>query len=210
MELPFQWDDGNFISPFVRSTEEDMRLLVQHLYDTVWGPQILKSNHGSTFRLRMVDLGCGDGAALLFLYQSLTQLWKAQHSTDGKVLVVEVCGIDLDEELVEQACASAQETPESTAVKVSFVFRTEDVRYCSLDQYFPKFEATAGDGTDVVLQPLLFLYLLPEALEALEKYISEIMNDRHHIVVSNRWTIPYFPETQLTVLEHHIHVYRHT
>ncbi|RNF27575.1 uncharacterized protein Tco025E_00136, partial [Trypanosoma conorhini] len=95
MELPFQWDDGKFISPFVASSADALAALAAWMKDS----PLLQLQHGGA--LRLTDLGCGDGAALLSLSAALCAPQGAgDHSDDVAPLQLTVVGLDLDEELV--------------------------------------------------------------------------------------------------------------
>jgi hypothetical protein len=87
LDLPFQWDDGVFISPFVRSEDSSATSLVHVL-------RCLAEQEGySSTSLSFADLGCGDGK-VVFRVAADFPSWPC-------------VGYDLDEDLIQRATSSA-------------------------------------------------------------------------------------------------------
>ena len=85
-ELPFGWDDGKFVSPFVTSGPESTLQLVEILQDVaLCGPL------ATLQKCRIVDLGCGDGTVL--------------HAAVTNISWLSAVGYDLDESLIAKAQA---------------------------------------------------------------------------------------------------------
>ena len=150
-ELPFQWDDGRFISPFVSTGDsavvELVRVLEEHQL----------TGGGNT----MVDLGCGDGKVLLGAASKLPSL--------------RCIGFDLDEELVERANSKGASLPNAG-------FQTLDIVDAPLSAF--------GQPS------VVFMYLLPEALEALRPKIEELFRaPSTKLLVSNMWPVEYLKDS---------------
>lgn len=77
-ELPFQWQSGNYISPFVASSDESIAELLGLLKD------LFHLNAEDT----VVDIGSGDGRVLLAVHQQFQ---------------CRCVGLELDEELVTKS-----------------------------------------------------------------------------------------------------------
>lgn len=190
MELPFEWDDGNFISPFVSSSDGDAAALAEWLVPT----HLVQAEDSTAVRWRVTDLGCGDGAALFAIAAHVQQLWQAPSS-----LQIQALGLDLDDALIDlchKTKSKVQQQVSSSMVHCDFTFLNEDIRYCSMDVHFPAYTATTASGSDGVREarPLLYLYLLPEALEQLEEQLTDILVRRGYLVACNRWKIAYFAQ----------------
>lgn len=131
-------------------------------------------------------------------------------------------GADLDETLVEQAAIASKAASggDSPNVKVTHTFTCEDIRHCDLAVHFPPSETgefeecvmldtDGGDGAEelgrdrgcvhVRAPSVLYLYLIPEGLEAIKEAVLSIAGPRGWVVVSNRWAVPYLQEASLTV-----------
>lgn len=92
-DLPFQWDDGKFVSPFVRSSQESLNALAvflaprireaerqaDSLHETVESTSTeckrrSTKHHRREVVVRVTDLGCGDGMVVLELVRTLPAL----------------------------------------------------------------------------------------------------------------------------------------
>lgn len=177
-ELPFQWDDGVFISPFVASSNETAAAVARWVHE-----RYLYSS--SPKALRLIDLGCGDGAALFGTAEALNSLGVSVQAT----------GIELDEGLVAKAEAEAATRGGPGR---SFRFLCADIQTLNLDLYFPLPPAGSAETEPPTV---LFLYLLPEALAVLEDSLTRILKERRTVIISNRWSIPYFSSYQKTTEE---------
>ncbi|ESL09265.1 hypothetical protein TRSC58_03018 [Trypanosoma rangeli SC58] len=193
MELPFQWDDGKFISPFVASSADALEVLAAWVKDS---PLFQLRRSGS---LRLTDLGCGDGAALLSLSAALlrTPRGTIDHA-DVPPLQLTVVGLDLDGELVLTARRRAAAMTVPPPHRLHCTFETADVRHLEVARYFPFSEAGGH---------VLFLYLLPEGLDAIRATLLEIFL-RVGLLVSNRWEVPFLAKWKLTQLQG-LHLYRY-
>ncbi|KAG8341634.1 CheR methyltransferase SAM binding domain [Trypanosoma vivax] len=181
LDLPFQWDDGVCVSPFVASTELSMEMLAQWLDNP--------SRLGNTHTLAVTDLGCGNGSALLALSSALFKL-----RGEVRPLNLSIVGIDIDASLIEaakQAAAAATTTMTTTIPSLhcfKCTFEVADLCQLVVEQYFPREEA-AGH--------VLFLYLLPEALDIIRETLLEALQ-RVCFLVSNRWEVPFLSQWRVT------------
>ncbi|EAN93139.1 hypothetical protein C3747_248g17 [Trypanosoma cruzi] len=192
MELPFQWDDGNFISPFLASGDDTLRVLAAWLNDS----PLLRFQHGGA--LRLTDLGCGDGSALLSLSAGLFTLRGASGCRDVSPLQLTAVGLDLDEELILAARRRAEAVIVPPPHRLHCVFETADVRQLDAAQYFPLSESS---------RHVLFVYLLPEGLEAIREKLLEIIS-RVALLVSNRWEVPFLARWKRVKLQN-LHLYQY-
>ncbi|KEG08822.1 hypothetical protein DQ04_06381000, partial [Trypanosoma grayi] len=128
LELPFQWDDGNFISPFVSSSDDAVAALAAWMHDSPLLPP-----HKDA--LRLTDLGCGDGQALFALSANLFSLRGGSSHGDASPLQLTVVGLDLDETLVNAAQQRAGSTVVVPPHQLRCVFESVDVRHCDVDRY---------------------------------------------------------------------------
>lgn len=229
MDLPFQWDDGNYISPFVASSEAYLATASDWLLENSLLTALAR--HAAaiscpstspvttiplTLVFELVDLGCGDGSALFFIARHLAALWdeRAQRVTanarrggdDALESVIArtrlriiATGIDLDEELIVKAkaaaAAAAAPAPPPTAA-TEYVFICEDLQSSDSDALFRPYarSSSSDDGAGTVTvraHPVLYLYLIPEGLEAIKAAVVDVAGPRDWIVISNRWPIPY-------------------
>ncbi|CUI14083.1 Hypothetical protein, putative [Bodo saltans] len=102
-ELPFQWDDGTFVSPFVRSSGESLQdvggFLAAFLIKKI---AHLAENHHTAVEVTVTDLGCGDGQALFDLCPTISSAI-INHNEVTVPVTVFGRGVDLDEGLVDIA-----------------------------------------------------------------------------------------------------------
>ncbi|AAZ13107.1 hypothetical protein, conserved [Trypanosoma brucei brucei TREU927] len=186
LELPFQWDDGTCISPFVATSNNTLVALSKWLHDVVL-------QHGENNSLRLTDLGCGDGAALLQLCCELFLL-----QTKSCPLHLIAVGVDIDESLITDARRAAADAVAKVPSphQLQHDFAVADLRGVAVDEYFPLSETDSH---------VLFLYLLPEALNIIRDKLLEVIQ-RVRFVVSNRWDIPFFSNWKIGQL-HTLNVY---
>lgn len=206
-DLPFQWDDGHFISPFVATREEDVEIACEWLVSHVIAPKVHEgTSHGPSMStatlLRVTDWGCGDGTALLFFVKHLVAKWLSSDLAKAVELRVKATGVDLDEDLIATAGIHCS-PPVAAAVPelVEWRWVCEDIRHCNLND-FNRRQAEP-------LPHILFLYLLPDALEMLKDRINELLLRRGCVVLSNRWPVRYL-EPWLVANVGNVHVYRYT
>ncbi|KAG5478565.1 hypothetical protein LSCM4_04798 [Leishmania orientalis] len=216
-DLPFQWDDGHCVSPFVAASEADMKAFAGWLTARYLSPIVQHSTVSSRCRadqlcavsqqheMLLTDLGCGDATAALSLAKHLRRGWcdlrsntDDASSTDGATsLHIIVTGIDLDDALLVTAAANASAfaiavaSPSSSPVSVETHLLSEDLRTVDLDVHFPR---CAQRGAAPLLAPtqppyVLYMYLLPDALALLRGKLLDIM-ERGWLVASNRWPVP--------------------
>nr|CCD14360.1 unnamed protein product [Trypanosoma congolense IL3000] len=186
LDLPFQWDDGTCISPFVPTTGDSVVELAAWIDRSVLP-------RSSTCTMRVTDLGCGDGTPLLVLCAEL-------FSGRGPKYPLEVMavGFDIDEGLVAKAKRAADEA--ASVVPPPHILRhnfaVADLRETDIEKYFPVDEA---DGH------VLFLYLLPDALEIIREMLLKVIR-RVRMLVSNRWDLPFLCEWKVGQLNT-LHIY---
>lgn len=224
-DFPFQWDDGNFISPFVAASEVDMEMfagwLVARYLATLAAPHThTVVSAGRRLEMRLTDLGCGDATAILSLAQYVRKGWRELETTvEGAAqssLHLLVTGVELDDALLTKAEENAASfaaciaSPTSSPVSVEAHFVNADIRLADLDVYFPRHVAIPSAPTAPaapLLSPpyVLYMYLLPDALEMLRDKLLEVLR-RGWIVASNRWSIPGLDHL-LKEQAGHVHVY---
>lgn len=221
LDLPFGWDDGNFISPFVATSTDDMLCMAQWMRSEFL--TVCSAGHcccgggqdgaesttasaaasvGLVYQLKVVDLGCGDGNAVMsfgnFICKEWQQLEEAKSpgvtAAPHRQLQVDITGIDLDRDLVTQAEAAwaavglsavLPAAPSPTA-SMTARFICTDIRDCDAGAYFPP--SGGQDGGSPHLPSILYMYLLPEALRVIHDTIQTALS-RGWIVASNRWPI---------------------
>lgn len=214
-DFPFQWDDGNFISPFVAASADDMKAFAAWLTQ-----RYLTALRGASRRpleMRVTDLGCGDAAAVLALAQYLHRGWTELQATAGADAVPNtplrllVTGVELDETLLVQAEENASVFAHTVAAATSSPLAVEthfvnaDIRSADLDVYFPRRLPHPSSSVAASLPYVLYMYLLPDALEMLREKLEEVLQ-RGWVVASNRWPIPGM-EAALKDCVGHVHVY---
>ncbi|ORC89126.1 uncharacterized protein TM35_000131300 [Trypanosoma theileri] len=197
LDLPFQWDDGKFISPFVASSDEALAELSTWMFNALLLP--FKQQQSSA-TLRLTDLGCGDGHALLSLCAHLFLRWGTnEDSPNASSLQMSVAGLDLDETLIDLAKQRVPSLLVSPPNHLHCVFEVADVRHCEVEQYFPLDERCSH---------VLFLYLLPEGLEIIRDKLLQAFR-RVQFVVSNRWEVPFLSKWKVAELQR-MHVYHYS
>ncbi|KAG5504476.1 hypothetical protein JKF63_04928 [Porcisia hertigi] len=234
-DLPFQWEDGTFISPFVAASEEDMKAFAEWITTRCLSPIVESCSVASSscadqrcavsrsHELRLTDLGCGDATAVLSLAQHISKGWCSLHSTTAGAsflsgaasLHITVTGIDLDDGLLETAAANASafaaasSSSSSSLVSVETLFVAEDLCTADVDIYFPRRVQGGGASSCASALPpcVLYMYLLPEALAQLREKLVQIM-ERGWLVASNRWPIPGL-EAFLRERAGRVHIYSH-
>ncbi|GET88820.1 hypothetical protein, conserved [Leishmania tarentolae] len=234
-DLPFQWDDGNYISPFVASSEADteafgewltaryLRPIVQHITASSRSGVDQLCAVSPAYEMRLTDLGCGDATAVLSLAQHLRKGWcNLQGATDDfpspdavASLHIILTGIDLDDALLDTAAANASAFTDagsssvSSLVSVETQFLSQDIRTADLNVCFPY--CVQGDAASSCapsrLPYVLYMYLLPEALTLLREKLVGIM-ERGWVVASNKWPIPGL-DAFLRGRAGHVHIYFH-
>ncbi|KPI87144.1 hypothetical protein ABL78_3797 [Leptomonas seymouri] len=224
MEFPFQWDDGQFISPFIASSEEDMEMLAGWLVAPYLTANTTPNSTATARRLemRLTDLGCGDATALLSLAEYVQKGWQELGTTvensSQRSLHLLITGVELDDALLVKAEESAASfamrvaSPTSSPVSAETHFVSVDIRVVDLDVYFPRRMPCPSLLVSTPASPLppsppyvLYVYLLPEALETLREKLVEVLC-RGWMVASNRWTIPGLDHL-LKERVGHIHIY---
>ncbi|KAG5478761.1 hypothetical protein LSCM1_06165 [Leishmania martiniquensis] len=234
-DLPFQWDDGNYISPFVAASEADMEAFAEWLTARYLSPIVAHSTaspHGSEEQrcgasqphtLMLTDLGCGDATAALSLAKHLRRGWcdlcgstgSAPLSSGAASLHVVLTGVDLDDALLDAAAANASvfavsvASPSSSPVSVEAHLLSQDLHTLDLDAHFPR---CAQGGAASLASPtrppnVLYMYLLPDALALLRERLEAIM-ERGWLVASNRWPIPGL-DAFLRDRAGNVHIYLH-
>ncbi|CAJ04977.1 conserved hypothetical protein [Leishmania major strain Friedlin] len=234
-DLPFQWDDGNCISPFVASSEADTEAFAAWLTERYLSPivqHITASSRGCAHQLcavsqphemRLTDLGCGDAAAALTLVQHLRKGWCTLQgatadapSPDGaSCLRILLTGIDLDDALLDTAAANmsaftaAAASPLSSLVSIETHLLSQDIRAADLNVCFPRCVQGGAASFCAPTRPpyVLYMYLLPDALALLREKLVDIM-ERGWVVASNRWPIPGL-EAFLRDRAGNVHIYLH-
>ncbi|KPA83821.1 hypothetical protein ABB37_02030 [Leptomonas pyrrhocoris] len=224
-DFAFQWDDGNFISPFVAASEGDMEIfagwLVARFLTTLTASA--PKTAAKRLEMRLTDLGCGDATAILSLAQYVRKGWRELATTvegsSQSFLHLLVTGVELDDALLVKAednaaaFATCIASPTSSPVSVETHFVNADIRFADLDVYFPRHVAIRSSTASVraAAPPLtsppyvLYMYLLPDALEVLLEKLLEVLR-RGWIVASNRWPIPGLDHL-LKERAGHVHVY---
>ena len=102
--LPFQWDDGVFISPFVATDPDTISGLA-----SLVGSAITRNVSSATTSLlphviTLLDLGCGDGRVVLEAAEAVAQSAAAgAYGPQVTVRHVSALGLDLDEALIDRA-----------------------------------------------------------------------------------------------------------
>ncbi|RNF10268.1 hypothetical protein TraAM80_01611 [Trypanosoma rangeli] len=141
MELPFQWADGKFISPFVASSTDALEVLAAWVKDSL----LFQLRRGGS--LGLTDLGCGDGAALLLLSAALlrTSRGTSDYADVPPPLQLTLVGLDLDGGLVLTARRRAAAMAAPPPHRLHCTFETADVRHLEVERYFPCSEA--GEAT---------------------------------------------------------------
>jgi hypothetical protein len=216
-ELAFQWDDGTFISPFVATERSAIEGLTEIIRELLL-PEA-QQGEANTFpekcSIAVLDLGCGDGRVVAQTARSLAHL--VEKAEIGSLLRtvnhISAAGVDLDEELVSVAKASAASSaagetalkhPGSPTVEVRYFVR--DLLALSPSDCLALVGSPCNTKLDSPAQPLrrrghfscIFTYLLPEALIQLQPLLEGLLP---HVscVVSNSWDIPYLePWRRLT------------
>lgn len=205
-ELPFQWDDGTFVSPFVRSAASGLPPLGQyiatHLSTHPPVPTVTTSgreegegtadDHKAAVVVQdndneewiITDLGCGDGTALFGIVSELTRLLSVKTSNGEPLshsVTVKGVGYDLDSDLVDLA---------GTLVPPG----ASDHQY----QFFVK-DLGQVAANDVLMESavrcrhVVFVYLLTSALEVLRDLMEDVLR-KVELLISNSWSIPYFED----------------
>lgn len=186
-ELPFQWDDGNFLSPYVASEADGLADLVKVLSDpTMSGRWLDEAGNGAEPPV-FSDLGCGNGCVVHHVIRTFPS--------------VRGIGFDLDDNLIEVAQKRLAQEPDE-GVRSRIKFHVADLR----DEL----------PSVMRMSSVAFFYLLPDALELLQEHVeagtahwkpvevaassSPSVNNNDRItpatsrlrcVVSHRWPIPY-------------------
>ncbi|AIN98612.1 hypothetical protein LPMP_231630 [Leishmania panamensis] len=235
-DLPFQWDDGNFISPFEAASEADMEAFAEWLTACYLSSIVHNSSTSSRnradqlcavpwpYEMRLTDLGCGDATAVLSLAQHLRKNWcDLQSTTDDAPppdhavpLHIIVTGIDLDDALLDTAAANASvfsvtvASPSSLPVSIETHILSQDLRTIDVDVHFPRCVQGGADSFYPSTRPpyVLYMYLLPDALALLREKLVDIL-ERGWVVASNRWPIPGL-EASLQACAGHVHIYSRT
>jgi hypothetical protein len=194
-EMPFQWDDGKFVSPFVVTGQNEVDDLVQ-LLQSAWfanlkptqtqtnetatpaSAELTPQPHPSPSPSKLplfVDLGCGNGCVVAAVVNALPWL--------------RGMGYDLDEHLIDTASKTYLSSDPTSRIHERLGFEVKDL--C---------ESLRGLLADAAIA---FVYLLPEALEMLAADITACV--RHwgataatddalcpslNWVVSHKWDVP--------------------
>ncbi|CBZ27303.1 conserved hypothetical protein [Leishmania mexicana MHOM/GT/2001/U1103] len=234
-DLPFEWEDGSCISPFVASSEADTEAfaawvteryltpIVQHITASSRGCEGQLCATSQPCEMRLTDLGCGDATAALSLVQHLRKGWcNLQGATDdapspdgAACLRITLTGIDLDDALLDTAAANASAftaaaaLPLSSLVSVETHILSQDIRTADLNVCFPRCVQGGTASCSAPTRPpyVLYMYLLPDALALLREKLVDIM-ERGWVVASNRWPIPGL-EAFLRDRAGHVHIYFH-
>ncbi len=184
-ELPFGWDDGHFIAPFVATRVDTLSDVLSALARLPSGA--LRA--GETF----VDAGCGDGRVALFVAQAAfpaavpsvpeSESCDRDDPATPNAAHAVVLGIDLDDQLIDTARARA----------------------AALGLAPPRVSFVCGDIRDAVATlaaaDVVFLYMLPgDVLSDIVAKVtahwaaptgcsSSAMPARCRAVLSNTWPV---------------------
>lgn len=197
-ELPFQWDDGTFVSPFVRSSGETLQdvggFVATSLVKRIREWASLCSD--SRIEVVVTDLGCGDGQALFDLCPKIADTLRRDlsatslgHASAIPPVTVFGRGVDLDEELVTVANQRVSEEM-NKAPTAAYTFEVADICAMTADSI-----VTPASGGDNVLRiHVVFVFLLTTALEQLEPLITTLLPEVEFFI-SNSWSVPYLENT---------------
>ena len=191
--LPFQWDDGVFISPFVATDPETIHGLaglVENLVGFDASPTA-----SSLCDITLIDLGCGDGRVVAHVAAVIAQ------RRLPTVARISALGLDLDEGLIVKAKSSVAMVDGGEGPIVELRFEVQDLLQVSASDVLSKAASSSSrlhsegrpqQQRDIIV---VFAYLLPEALLLLKPLISALVT-KVTCVVSNRWDIPYLTPWQ--------------
>jgi SAM-dependent methyltransferase len=161
-DLPFQWDDGRFVSPFVESTAATIDALCHVVLPTILGRGGDRTAAGAAADtddcFTFVDLGCGDGRVVAGVAA------RFPHCT--------AVGIDLDEALIAAACAD--ERYAAWGDRLHFVVGdiVDASRTAAPTTHVERGHAAARAW--VQSADVIFCYLLPEALVTMRPAIEQL------------------------------------
>mmetsp|Transcript_14089 Transcript_14089/g.16253 ORF Transcript_14089/g.16253 Transcript_14089/m.16253 type:complete len:230 (+) Transcript_14089:51-740(+) len=195
-DLPFQWDDGTFVSPFVRSAAAGLPPL--GLYLTT---HMLKGREGHQEQDEkdeewvISDLGCGDGTALFGIIE---EMQRQLHASARHGVHIRGVGYDLDAALVEMAIAAAPQhcgqfhhhqggSEGQSSSGDLYQFFVQDLGQMSADDVL---NGGLLSTTVSLRRHVVFVYLLTSALEVLQDLIEALLA-RVEVLISNSWSIPY-------------------
>jgi SAM-dependent methyltransferase len=201
-ELPFQWDDGTFVSPFVRSSGETLQDVGEFLAEFLIRHVAQLSTETAAVEVVVTDLGCGDGQALFDLCPKIAAAMKGAVTIPLRVFGR---GVDLDEDLVAVAAQrvstdgskvmssdaennNAALTPSLNPAAVRYAFEVADICAMSAD------DIAAPSADHVVRIHIVFVFLLTTALEQLQPLVEKLLPNVEFFV-SNSWTVPYLEGT---------------
>lgn len=202
-ELPFQWDDGTFVSPFVRSSGDTLQEVGQFIGQFL-ERRISSEAAVQPIEIVVTDLGCGDGHALFELCPVIAA-HLGRICTAEKNISIRARGVDLDEELI--GVANARQPPEeqrqtktsetsSCVVPVRYHFEVADI--CDMrpdDVASPCAHNNGGGGGVTTTIHVVFVFLLTTALEQLKSLVLSLL-PRVEFFISNSWSVPYLQESQ--------------
>lgn len=179
-ELPFQWDDGQYVSPFVRSSRDTLDELGHFI------AQNLRCSMSGSHEIVVTDLGCGDGTALFGICRALHSKYCDASQSNSAIYAVTGYGYDLDADLVDLA-SQASSSFCADAPLVRFHFAVRDI--CSMTAV----DVLMEEGTSPPRRHVVFVYLLTTALEQLKELVMALL-PRVEMFISNSWSVPYLQE----------------